>query len=229
MASGSPSARLVSVQTPHGEARAHVRRPVRAVGTLVLGHGAGGGIEAADLVAVSDAVVAAGWAVALVEQPWRVAGGRIAPAPPRLDAAWLPVVRALRSGRAALPGRLVLGGRSAGARVACRTATELEAAAVVALAFPLHAPGRTEPTRSAELALATGGRTRRPVLVVQGRRDAFGDADELRSAAPRGVHVVAVDGGHSLKIAPDAVADVVVGFLGRLPSEPVPADAARTE
>jgi predicted alpha/beta-hydrolase family hydrolase len=210
--------RVVDVDTPAGPARAHVRRPPRAVGTLVLGHGAGGGVEAADLVPVTAAAVAAGWAVALVEQPWRVAGGRVAPAPARLDLAWLPVVRALRSGRGALPGPLVTGGRSAGARVACRTAPQVAAAACVCLAFPLHPPGRPERSRAAELTAAGD----RPLLVVQGARDPFGTPDEVRAVLPASARLVAVPGGHSLDTAAAtrAAAAAVVDLLRQVAGSP---------
>ena len=205
---------MVDVETPAGPARAHVRRPRGALGTVVLGHGAGGGVAAADLVAVAEAAVAAGWAVALVEQPWRVAGGRVAPAPARLDLAWVPVLRALRSGRGALPGPLVTGGRSAGARVACRTAAEVSADACVCLAFPLHPPGRPERSRAEELSAAGG----RPLLVVQGERDPFGVPDEVRPVLPVGARLVAVPGGHSLDTAAatNGAADAVVELLRQL-------------
>jgi uncharacterized protein len=206
--------RVVDVDTAMGPARAHVTRPPSARGTLVLGHGAGGGVEAVDLQAVAAAAADAGWAVALVEQPWRVAGRRVAPAPARLDVAWLAVVSALRSGRGALPGPLVVGGRSAGARVACRTAEEVGASAVVALAFPLHPPGRPDaPSRAGELERAASGG--RPVLVVQGRRDAFGAPPEV-SAACGAARVVQVEGDHGLKADPAAVAEAVVELLAAL-------------
>jgi predicted alpha/beta-hydrolase family hydrolase len=155
------------VDTPLGLARAHTAGADGAVeGTLVLGHGAGGGVESADLVAVTAAAVADGWRVVRVEQPWRVAGKRIAPAPPRLDEAWRAVLDALRE-NGVLAGRLVLGGRSAGARVACRTAAGLGAAGVLALAFPLHPPGRPQKSRAPELTAVTV-----PLVVVQGETDA---------------------------------------------------------
>ncbi len=154
----------------------------------MLGHGAGGGIESVDLQQVAAGVVAAGFRVVLVEQPWRVAGRRIAPAPATLDLAWITVVRTLRPG-----APVVVGGRSAGARVACRTASELRAAAVVCLAFPLHPPGRRDRSRSGELRAPVV-----PVLVVQGDRDPFGSAREVARAAP-GADVVRVRGAdHSL-------------------------------
>ncbi|WP_426561860.1 alpha/beta family hydrolase [Angustibacter sp. McL0619] len=208
----SPAARVLEVETPTGPARAHVRRPVNAVGTMVLGHGAGGGIGAKDLTAAARAGLDCGWAVVLVEQPWRVAGKRVAAPPPRLDEAWLPVVQALRSGRGSLPGPLVLGGRSAGARVACRTATALGAAGVLALAFPLHPPGRPERSRADELALVQG----LPLLVVQGRRDPFGGPQDVGLVLPPSGRVVAVDGDHGLSADLPAVVSAVRELLVEL-------------
>ena len=145
-------------------------------GRLVLGHGAGGGIDAPDLLAVRDAALALGLQVVRVEQPWRVRGRRVAESPARLDVAWCAVLAALgRDG----DRPLVVGGRSAGARVACRTAAATGADGVLALAFPLHPPGRPERSRLDELALPGV-----PRLVVQGGRDAFG----VPPASP-GVHV----------------------------------------
>jgi len=160
------------VDTPAGPARAWTQGPCDAAATLVLGHGAGGGVEAVDLLAARDAALAAGLAVVRVEQPWRVAGRRVAQAPPRLDVAWSSVV-------ATLAGPLVVGGRSAGARVACRTAGDLGAVAVLALAFPLQAP---RASRLDELRLPHV-----PRLVVQGARDAFGVPEPEPGVA---VHVV---------------------------------------
>jgi predicted alpha/beta-hydrolase family hydrolase len=152
---------FVEVETRVGTARAHVHGT--GEGLLVLGHGAGGGIDAVDLRAARDAGLEAGLRVALVEQPWRVRGRKVAEAPPKLDQAWVDVL-------AHLPASpLVVGGRSAGARVACRTAEEVGANAVLCLAFPLHPPGRPERSRLEELTAV-----RVPVLVVQGDRDAFG-------------------------------------------------------
>ena len=151
------------VATQVGTARVRLEAPPGSRGLLALGHGAGGGVEAPDLVAARDAAHAHGMAVALVEQPWRVAGRRVAEAPPRLDLAWTAVLEAL-----APAGPLVLGGRSSGALVACRTATALGADAVLALAFPL------EPAGSGRSRLAELQQPRVPRLVVQGDRDAFG-------------------------------------------------------
>lgn len=149
------------VETSVGTARVHVSGD--GAGLLVLGHGAGGGIEALDLQAAREAAEELGWRVALVEQPWRVRGRKVAEAPPRLDAAWTAVLETLDG------TPLVVGGRSAGARVACRTAAAVGADAVLCLAFPLHPPGRPERSRLEELTAVAV-----PTLVVQGDRDAFG-------------------------------------------------------
>jgi predicted alpha/beta-hydrolase family hydrolase len=159
----------------------------------VLGHGAGGGVTAPDLVAASEAARSVGLSVALVEQPYRVAGRR-SPAPARqLDAAWLSVVGQLRDD--ALSGlALVVGGRSSGARVACRTAEEADAVAVLCLAFPVHPPGRgDDPTKSR---LAELDAVRVPTLVVQGENDPFGMPPESGSRT-----VIRVPGDHSLRNA----------------------------
>ncbi len=207
--SSDPAREQAEVETPAGTARLTVLTPAgRARGTLALGHGAGGGIEAVDLVAVAGAAVEAGWRVALLEQPWRLLGRKVAAPPARLDLAWLAALAALPPLPGAAGRRLVLGGRSAGARVACRTAPALGAVGVVCLAFPLHPPGRPERSRAEELAGAGV-----PVLVVQGRRDAFGTPEQVRAAAPSGTEVVAVDGDHGLKADPEAVAVAVATWL----------------
>lgn len=165
--------------TPAGEARITWHTAEKAHAVLALGHGAGGGIEARDLRALAKVLPAAGVTVALVEQPWRVAGKKVAPAPKTLDAAWRALWPAL-----AAPGLpVVAGGRSAGARVACRTGEELGAYAVLALSFPLHPPGRPEKSRAGELAGAG-----LPTLVVQGGRDPFGHPAEF----PEGTRIVEV-------------------------------------
>ncbi|MGW0754188.1 alpha/beta hydrolase family protein [Streptomyces sp. NPDC002587] len=166
--------RTESVGTPAGEARIgwHTARGARLV--LAVGHGAGGGVEARDLQALAAALPARGITVALVEQPWRVAGKRVAAAPKVLDEGWRGLWPALA--RPGLP--VVAGGRSAGARVACRTAAGLGAAGVLALAFPLHPPGRPEKSRAGEL-LGAG----LPTLVVQGGRDSFGRPEEFPEPA----------------------------------------------
>ncbi|WP_138758154.1 alpha/beta hydrolase family protein [Modestobacter altitudinis] len=198
------------VRTPLGPARVHCTGPAAGVaGTLVLGHGAGGGVDSADLRAVAAAGAAARWRVLLVEQPWRVAGRRIAPAPPRLDEAWTAVLVEVRD---LLGGPLVLGGRSAGARVACRTAAAQGAAGVLALAFPLHPPGRPEKSRAAELHGVDV-----PLVVVQGQTDAFGRPAEVEAAlAGHAGTVRPVPGDHGLRKDPAAVATAAVSWLGRL-------------
>ncbi|SEF85265.1 hypothetical protein SAMN05216223_102254 [Actinacidiphila yanglinensis] len=162
-----------TVETPAGPARITWHRPAgRARCVLALGHGAGGGIQAHDLAALAAALPDRGVSVALVEQPWRVAGKKIAPAPKTLDTGWTAAWP-----RLAGPGLpVVAGGRSAGARVACRTAQALGAAAVLALAYPLHPPGRPEKSRLDELA---GAAAVLPVLGVQGGADAFGRPEEF--------------------------------------------------
>lgn len=199
------------VGTGLGTARLHVTDG-GASGTLVLGHGAGGGVESVDLVAVTTAAAEAGWRVLRVEQPWRVAGKRIAPAPPRLDDGWRAVLTHARDG-GLLAGLLVLGGRSAGARVACRTAAEHRADGVLALAFPLHPPGRPEKSRRDEL---TGVQV--PLVVVQGETDAMGApaalAAELSGHASASVY--AVPGDHSLKRNPAIVAAAALSWLADL-------------
>jgi hypothetical protein len=189
----------------------HATEPAgAAVGTLVLGHGAGGGVDSADLTAVTVAAACAGWRVLLVEQPWKVAGKRIAPAPPRLDEGWTAVLDGVRE---QLTGPLVLGGRSAGARVACRTASAQGAAGVLALAFPLHPPGKPEKSRAAELLGVDV-----PLLVVQGETDAFGGPPEVAAALAGHAGVVrAVPGDHGLKKDPTAVAAAVTDWLALSP------------
>ena len=177
-----PGIQVVEVPTPVGPARAHVhpatgRRPAGSrPTTVVLGHGAGGGIGARDLAALATALPAVGVPVVLVEQPWRVAGKKVAVAPGRLDEAWTAVLAAADLTSVLRPrgGRLAVGGRSAGARVACRTAAATGADLVVCLAFPLHPPGRPASSRVAELVGAG-----RPTLVLQGERDPFGGPDEV--------------------------------------------------
>ena len=192
----------LDVETPHGRAIAHLAPAAEPRGALVLGHGAGGGVGAPDLVAVTGVAGSEAFSVALVEQPYRVAGRR-SPAPARqLDAAWTAVIDHLRAGPLrGLP--LVTGGRSSGARVACRTAQATRAAGVLCLAFPLHPPGRPEKSRLAEL-----DEVDVPTLVVQGARDPFG----MPPAAANRV-VVEVDGDHSLRTDLDAVSAAVREWL----------------
>jgi len=196
----------LDIDTPQGLARAHVQ-PVRgARGVLVLGHGAGGSVSAPDLVAVTRAAIGAGWSVALVEQPYRVAGRRSAPPAARLDVAWTAVIERLRASElAGLP--LVTGGRSSGARVACRTAEATGAAGVLGLAFPLIPPAGEAKTRLPEL-----DAVKVPVLVVQGTSDRFG----MPPDGP-GRRVVRVAGDHGLKKDLPAVAEAARAWLAGLP------------
>jgi uncharacterized protein len=197
----------MEIETPHGPARAHVEAVDAARGALVLGHGAGGGIGAPDLVAAAAAAREAGYTTVLVEQPYRVAGRR-SPAPAHhLDAAWT-VVCAHLAGDALRGLRLVTGGRSSGARVACRTAAATGAAGVVCLAFPLEPPRRTgpRPSRLGELDAVTV-----PTLVVQGERDPFG----MPPPGPRRT-VVAIAGDHSLRSDKAALSAAVSSWLAAL-------------
>ena len=181
------------VSTRHGRGRWHVDEPMgRAIAQLAIGHGAGGGVDSPDLDVVARAMVAAGFRVGRFEQPWRVAGRRIAGPPGQLDAAWCDAMPAFVN-----PGLpLVVGGRSAGARVACRTSGSVGALAVVALAFPLHPPGRPDKSRAAELPGL-------PVLVAQGDRDSFGSADDVLAAGSglAGLSVLPLPGAdHALRV-----------------------------
>ncbi|MDX6299622.1 MAG: uncharacterized protein QOF53_836 [Nocardioidaceae bacterium] len=157
------------VPTPHGEARLVRDRSRQPVATLLLGHGAGGGVDAPDLAGLAAALPRHGVSVVRVEQPWRVAGRRLAPRPQVLDECFVAAADRLR-----VRTPLVVGGRSAGARSAARTARELGASGFVALAFPLHPPGRPDRSRLPELEAVT-----LPTLVVQGERDPFGAPDEF--------------------------------------------------
>ncbi|HEV3174156.1 MAG TPA: alpha/beta family hydrolase [Actinocrinis sp.] len=213
----------VLVQTPAGEARitrlpAHGSR--RAV--LVLGHGAGGGIDAPDLQVLAAALPPGGVEVALVEQPWRVTGKRIAPQPKVLDAGWLPVVEQVRRDAEGAKGGLgqvpiIVGGRSAGARVACRTGQAVGAVGVLALAFPLHPPGKPDKSRADEL-LGTG----LPTLIVQGATDPFGTGAEFPElpkthrlvALPAGNHEFAVRKDQPSVL--DAIVDAVAAWIDDL-------------
>ncbi|MEO7448265.1 MAG: alpha/beta family hydrolase [Humibacillus sp.] len=208
-----PRVTVRDIATPEGPARAHLCRPVRARGTVVLGHGAGGGLAALDLEVSREVLVGAGWAVVVVEQPWLVAGRRIAGRPATLDAAWVPVVQALTTGRGRLPAPLVVGGRSAGARVACRTAATVGAAAALLLSFPLHPPGRPERSRADELALAPA-----PSWVVQGVADPFGTPAEVSAHLPAGATLIEVAGAHSFpRGSRPALAAALAQIAGMLP------------
>ena len=197
----------VEIETPSGPARAHLHAAKQPRAALVLGHGAGGGVDAPDLVAARDAALAEGFTVALVEQPYRVAGRR-APAPAtRLDEAWVAVIEHLREHETVgLP--LVAGGRSLGARVACRTVEQIGAAAVLCLAFPLVPPRRNKPPQSRLPELEA---VRLPVLVIQGEGDRFGMPPAAKTR-----EVVKVRGNHGLKSDPEAIADAVARWLDGL-------------
>ncbi len=194
----------LELDTPHGPARAHLHPAKGARGALLLGHGAGGSVDAPDLVAATEAAVAEGFTVALVEQPYRVAGKKSSPAPGKLDEAWVAVAERLRTDELkGLP--VVSGGRSAGARVACRTAAQIDAVAVICLAFPVHPPGKPEKSRIDELDGVSV-----PALVVQGESDPFG----MPGKAPNR-DVVTVAGNHGLKKDLPAVAEAVQTWLSR--------------
>ena len=201
----------IEIETPHGPARAHLHPVDHPRAALVLGHGAGGGVTSRDLVTAADAAREEGFSVALVEQPYRVAGRR-SPAPARqLDVAWTAVVDRLREQELeGLP--LVVGGRSLGARVACRTAEAVGAITVLCLAFPLEPPrrasGKVPESRLPELDAVSV-----PVLVVQGDRDQFG----MPPPGPQRT-VVPVRGNHSLRTDLDAVAAAVRAWLQPLPA-----------
>jgi predicted alpha/beta-hydrolase family hydrolase len=158
-----------TVSTPHGVARLHADRSRHPVAALVLGHGAGRGVDSRELVALASALPRQGVSVFRIEQPWHVAGKKAASRPQVLDEATVACVNAIR-----VRTPLVLGGRSAGARVACRLARGLGAVGCLALSFPLHPPGRPESSRLPEL-LGAGV----PTLVVQGERDAFGGPEQF--------------------------------------------------
>ncbi|MEU3052995.1 alpha/beta hydrolase family protein [Streptomyces griseus] len=207
--------RTQNVTTDAGEARITWIPASAPRLVLAVSHGAGGGIEARDLRALAAALPGHGVTVALVEQPWRVAGKKVAPAPKTLDTGWRGLWPALT-----VPGLpVVAGGRSAGARVACRTAAGLGAAAVLALSFPLHPPGRPEKSRADEL-LGTGV----PTLVVQGGNDPFGKPDEFPSGSytlaevPQGDHGFAVPkrSGLTEEQAMAILTEAVTGWLSSL-------------
>jgi uncharacterized protein len=200
----------LTIQTPHGAASAHLHAVEEPRAALVLGHGAGGGVSARDLVTATEAAHAQGITVVLVEQPYRVAGRR-APAPAaHLDEAWTAVVTRLGEDElAALP--VVTGGRSMGARVACRTAAATGSAGVLCLAFPLKPPQRASAAKPSPSRLEELEAVAAPVLVVQGVNDRFG-------MPPRGPGrtVVQVGGDHGLKADLPAVQCAVAGWLAGL-------------
>ncbi len=196
-----PESQVLDVDTPQGRGRLFLDAADRPSATLVLGHGAGGGVTAADLELLARRLPPLGVTVVRFEQPWRTAGGRVAVPPPRLDVGWRAAVPRLLEHPSAA-GPLYFGGRSAGARVACRTANDFGVAGVVCLAFPLHLPGRPEKSRLGELLTPSA-----PRLVLQGTNDAFGDAGELATALGEspGVTVVRLPGAdHSFRTAKGA-------------------------
>jgi predicted alpha/beta-hydrolase family hydrolase len=204
----------IDVPTPHGLARVHLEAADGRCGTLVLGHGAGGGVAARDLVTAAGEATSLGLSVALVEQPYRVAGRRSAAPAHQLDAAWIAVVEHLRvSGT--VGGKLVTGGRSSGARVACRTAAVTGAHGVLCLAFPLQPPARQgrppSPSRLPEIDAVTV-----PTLVVQGENDRFGVPPEgpMRTVA-------VVRGDHALRTDLSAVGEAVRAWLSDLVGDTV--------
>jgi len=199
----------MKVSTPRGDARIEVYKAKgKPRALLALGHGAGGDVDSPDLIAVRDTAVPAGVTVALITQPYRVAGRRTPAPAAQLDEAWLSVIQL--SVIQQLPGPstkkvpLIVGGRSSGARVACRTAQAAGAAGVVSLAFPLHPPGKPERSRDEELRECGV-----PALVVNGDRDPFG----VPEPGP-GIDVVIIPGArHDLRKDTAAVADAVIGWL----------------
>jgi uncharacterized protein len=192
----------MEIVTGSGAARVELDKPGKSAFLLALTHGAGGGVDSPDLLAARQAGADAGGAVARVLQPYRVRGARAPGSPERQDAAWLEVIEQLRQRFPGIP--LVQGGRSNGARLACRTARAAGALAVVALAFPLHPPGRPERSRADELRQAGV-----PVLVVNGDRDPFGIPD--RADASR---VVVLPGQtHALSRRPQDIREAVGTWL----------------
>lgn len=227
------SARRIDVPTADGPAQVRALRPTSTGtgmtprGTLLLGHGAGGQKDAQDVLTLTS-LVDEGWTVVLVDQPWRVAGRRVAGPPPTLDRAWRAVTTAMATpewqeeNAIPLPGPWVFGGRSAGARVACRTSVDPgpapPVAAVLCLSFPLHPPGRPERSRVGELLMPLTAGV--PTLVLQGTSDPFGTPEEVIEAvgdpAPA-LTLVAVPGNHSPSRDLGAVRSHVAAFLAALP------------
>ena len=196
----------MEISTSQGPASVVLEKVRKPTFLLVMTHGAGGGTETPDVLAASAAAASLGASVARVLQPYRVRGASAPGNAVRQDAAWLEIITALRSASQGIP--LVQGGRSNGARVACRTASESMAAAVIALAFPLHPPGRPENSRADELRAANTD-----VLVINGARDPFGIPDEADAS-----RVVVLPGEtHTLSRHPQAVRAAVAEWLGELP------------
>ena len=189
---------VTEIETPQGLARVHLHPTDGAWAWLAIGHGAGGGVHAPDIQAAAKVAGEEGVSVALVEQPYRVAGRKSPPRAPVLDAAWTAVMAEL--------GRpLIVGGRSSGARVACRTAGDVGAIGVLCLAFPLQAGQSRQPELDAPGV---------PVLVVQGVRDRFG----MPEPAPPLRQVVQLKGDHGLKSDMPGLRDAVRAWLRGLSS-----------
>ncbi|HLW95180.1 MAG TPA: alpha/beta family hydrolase [Solirubrobacteraceae bacterium] len=195
---------MLEIETPHGPARAHLHAPAgEPRGALVLGHGAGGGVAAPDLVATTEVATARGLTVALIEQPYRVAGRRSTPAAHLLDEAWIAVLEELRA-RPLAGLAVVTGGRSSGARVACRTAAAVGAVGVLCLAFPLVAPSGKSRQEELDSVIV-------PVLVVQGENDRFGVPKRAK-----GRTVSVIRGDHALKSDRDGLRSAVDNWLAAL-------------
>lgn len=198
---------VLDLDTPHGPARAHLQPVDEPLGALMLGHGAGGGVQARDLTTAATAANAHGFSVALIEQPYRVAGRRSAAPAPQLDAAWIATAEQLKAGPLhGLP--LITGGRSSGARVACRTARQTNSVGVLCLAFPLHPPQRKDATGERPSRIDELDSVHVPALVVQGVNDRFG--------MPPATHnriVAKIAGDHRLGSDLGAIAEAVDAWL----------------
>ena len=148
MSAAAPVSTVTTVEVPtsQGPAQAELTLPGGPGAPsflLALTHGAGGTVAAPDLRAARDAALRLGGAVALITQPYRVRGARAPGSAARQDEAWQEIIASLRDGAWLVLGRgipLIVGGRSNGARVACRTAVAVAATGVIALAFPLRPP-----------------------------------------------------------------------------------------
>jgi uncharacterized protein len=189
---------VTAVDTPQGPGKLYVDPAEQPNSLLVLGHGAGGGVAAADLELLAKSLPAFGTTVVRFEQPWHTAGRTAGAPPPKLDEAWRAALGWLAEQEWA-QHPLLVGGRSAGARVACRTASDTNPAAIVCLAFPLHLPGRPEKSRVAELLAPSV-----PRLVLQGTKDSFGTPKEIRTAigTAEGIKLVELPGAdHGYRIA----------------------------
>ncbi|MCL8024829.1 alpha/beta hydrolase family protein [Nocardioides bruguierae] len=191
---GLPGVPGRTVDTPHGPGLLQVVDADEPVALLLLSHGAGAGVDTRDLAALAELLPPQGFSVALFTQPWRVAGRKVATPPATLDAGLAAAAAAVAESHAGVP--LVLGGRSAGARSACRSARDLGAVGVLALSFPLHPPGKPERSRLPELSDVGV-----PVLVVQGERDTMGRPEEYPDPMPDGVEMGVLPGAdHGLKV-----------------------------